>query len=155
MNLFVVFKRPDGKTEVVTPPLDGMILPGVTRDSVLSIAREHAAGTYKLKDLPDSLVITERPVTMKEVQKASKDGSLLELFGAGAFCTFYLIAFILDAHTLCSQAPLLLLRPLRGLVTLERMFIFPQVQMAWAPFPRLSGRNSSVVKPARFLMNGV
>ena len=31
MNLFVVWRQPDGTTELVTPPLDGTILPGVTR----------------------------------------------------------------------------------------------------------------------------
>jgi branched-chain amino acid aminotransferase len=40
MNVFVAWKSPlDGVTELVTPPLDGTILPGVTRDSVLALAR--------------------------------------------------------------------------------------------------------------------
>ena len=33
MNLFVVLKKPDGTVELVTPPLDDLILPGVTRDT--------------------------------------------------------------------------------------------------------------------------
>ena len=36
-----------------------MILPGVTRDSVLNIARDHIAGKYKVADLPDKLVHDE------------------------------------------------------------------------------------------------
>jgi len=32
MNLFVAFKQPDGSVELVTPPLDDIVLPGVTRD---------------------------------------------------------------------------------------------------------------------------
>lgn len=32
MNLFVAFEEPDGTVELVTPPLDDIILPGVTRD---------------------------------------------------------------------------------------------------------------------------
>lgn len=32
MNLFVAFKQPDGTIELVTPPLDDVVLPGVTRD---------------------------------------------------------------------------------------------------------------------------
>jgi hypothetical protein len=32
MNLFVAFKQPDGTVELVTPPLDDVVLPGVTRD---------------------------------------------------------------------------------------------------------------------------
>jgi branched-chain amino acid aminotransferase len=35
MNFFAVFRNADGKTEVVTPPLDGTILPGVTRKSII------------------------------------------------------------------------------------------------------------------------
>lgn len=100
MNMFVVFKKPDGcksrrlynrgsdsnsfkALELVTPPLDGMILPGITRDSVLSLARSHATGDYKLAELTKNLIINERHVTMKEVQEATKNGTLVEMFGAG------------------------------------------------------------------------
>lgn len=82
MNLFVAFKKPDGVTELVTPPLDGMILPGVTRDSVLALAREHVAGK-KVPELPDNLVVSERPVKMAEVQEAGRNGTLVEMFGSG------------------------------------------------------------------------
>lgn len=60
-----------------------MILPGVTRDSVLSLARDHISGVKKLPNMPDKLVVSERPVTMAEVKGASESGRLLELFGAG------------------------------------------------------------------------
>jgi branched-chain amino acid aminotransferase len=69
--------------ELVSPPLDGMILPGVTRDSVLALARAHSAGTYRLENLPEKLTVSERPVTMREVKDASMSRSLVELFGAG------------------------------------------------------------------------
>lgn len=69
--------------ELVSPPLDGMILPGVTRDSVLALARAHSAGTYWLENLPAKLTVSERPITMREVKDASMSGSLVELFGAG------------------------------------------------------------------------
>jgi len=82
MNMFVAFKQADGTHELVTPPLDGMILPGVTRDSVLALARGHASGAHRL-NLPEKLVVSERLVSMKEVQTAAKNGSLVELFGAG------------------------------------------------------------------------
>lgn len=59
-----------------------MILPGVTRDSVLALAREHIAG-QKIPDLPDNLVVSERPIKMAEVQQAARDGTLVEMFGAG------------------------------------------------------------------------
>lgn len=67
----------------MTPPLDGMILPGVTRDSVLALTREHISGVKRLAKLPENLVVNERPVTMKEVKAASQSGRLVELFGTG------------------------------------------------------------------------
>lgn len=82
MNMFVAFKR-GNSTVLVTPPLDGMILPGVTRDSVLSLAREHVVGTYKVPGLADDLVVEERPVSMKEVIKQNSQGNVIELFGVG------------------------------------------------------------------------
>ncbi|KAI0803096.1 branched-chain amino acid aminotransferase II [Irpex lacteus] len=84
MNAFVVFKHPNGATELVTPPLDGMILPGVTRDSVLSLARDHASGKSPLAGMPEGeFVVNERPVTMKEVKAAAESGNLVEFFGTG------------------------------------------------------------------------
>jgi branched-subunit amino acid aminotransferase/4-amino-4-deoxychorismate lyase len=40
MNLFFLLAPPGGRggPELVTPPLDGTILPGVTRDSILKLA---------------------------------------------------------------------------------------------------------------------
>ena len=61
--------------ELVTPPLDGVILPGVTRDSVLALARDHASGKAKVPGLPDNLVVSERSMTMKEVKKAAAEGA--------------------------------------------------------------------------------
>lgn len=49
--------------ELVTPPLNGLILPGITRDSVLHLGRQW--GEYK---------ISERTITMDEVCKLIKDG---------------------------------------------------------------------------------
>ena len=72
-------------TELVCPPLAGLILPGVTRDSVLNLARDHASGKTLLEGLPESgkFVVNERPVTMGEVKQAAEDGRLLEFFGTG------------------------------------------------------------------------
>jgi branched-chain amino acid aminotransferase len=60
-----------------------MILPGVTRDSVLALARNHVSGIKRLEALPENLVVSERAVTMKEMTEASQSGRLVELFGAG------------------------------------------------------------------------
>jgi branched-chain amino acid aminotransferase len=73
MNMFFVLKTKDGQTEVVTPPLTrGDILPGVTRRSILELARD--TGKY---------VVSERAITMSEVREAWTEGRLLEAFGAG------------------------------------------------------------------------
>ena len=37
-NIFFVFKGKDGKKVVVTPELKDLILPGVTRDSIMVIS---------------------------------------------------------------------------------------------------------------------
>jgi len=40
MNFFVFWKNEQGVDELITPPLDGTILPGITRDSILKITEE-------------------------------------------------------------------------------------------------------------------
>lgn len=39
MNLFVFWKNENGENELITPPLDGTILPGITRQSILDLTR--------------------------------------------------------------------------------------------------------------------
>jgi branched-chain amino acid aminotransferase len=58
-------------SELVTPPLAGTILPGVTRDSVLFLAREWG------------LAVNERPITIDEVIQSAEDGRLKEMFATG------------------------------------------------------------------------
>ena len=61
-----------------------MILPGVTRDSVLALARAHADGSIPLEGMPaGKLVVSERTVNMSEVVDAAKAGRLVEFFGTG------------------------------------------------------------------------
>lgn len=85
MNLFLVVRSSDGKPELVTPPLGDLILPGVTRDSVLALARDHVSGKNPIKGVPKDLVVSERPITMKEVKESAAKGDLLEVFGAGEY----------------------------------------------------------------------
>ena len=75
MNVFVVMRTASG-VELVTAPLSGDILPGVTRRSILDLARADPASV-------GVDVVSERVFTMPEVVAASKDGRLLEVFGAG------------------------------------------------------------------------
>lgn len=70
MNIFFVFRdKVTGKPEIATAPLTrGDILPGVTRDSILQLARQW----------PD-VTVNERWVTMKEVIEAQKNGTVSPL----------------------------------------------------------------------------
>lgn len=67
MNVFVV--GADGS--VSTPPLNGSILEGVTRSSVLTLLTE--AGR----------TVHERPITLAEVRTGLEDGSVAEVFACG------------------------------------------------------------------------
>ncbi len=64
----VMFKI-DGK--IVTPPLEGSVLPGVTRDSVIHI----------LKDW--GYTVEERRLSIHELMDAARSGSLEEAWGTG------------------------------------------------------------------------
>lgn len=75
MNLFTAWVRPDGVKELITAPLDGTILEGVTRDSILALARERLE--------PEGWAVTEKSYTMRQLDQASKEGRILEIFGAG------------------------------------------------------------------------
>ncbi|SPO05042.1 probable branched-chain-amino-acid transaminase [Cephalotrichum gorgonifer] len=76
MNMFAAIKdKATGQNELVTAPLDGTILEGITRDSVLSLARE--------KLVPEGWKVSERKYTMPELWEASQEGRLLEAFGSG------------------------------------------------------------------------
>ncbi|GAB9474320.1 Branched-chain amino acid aminotransferase [Globisporangium polare] len=73
MNLFIHWINEAGEKELITPPLArGDILPGVTRDSILTLAREW--GEFK---------VSEQNINMKQVQKAVREGRMLEIFGSG------------------------------------------------------------------------
>lgn len=66
MNIFFKIK---GK--IITPNLDGAILAGITRMSVIELLRHKG---YE---------VTERPISIDEIIEASKNGTLEEAFGTG------------------------------------------------------------------------
>jgi branched-chain amino acid aminotransferase len=66
MNIFFVLDD-----ELVTPQLNGSILPGITRDSVIAIARK-----WDMK-------VAERLISIDEVIEAREAGRLQEIFGTG------------------------------------------------------------------------
>ena len=64
-----IFFKINGK--VVTPMLNGSILPGITRDSIITLCKDFG---YEVE---------ERKISLDEVIKASKYGVLEEVFGTG------------------------------------------------------------------------
>ena len=84
MNFFIVVKRDDGAWDVITPPLDGTILPGVTRDSALTLLAAHPSKSV-LPGLPETQKVypQEAQLTMADLRKFSEEGRLLEAFGVG------------------------------------------------------------------------
>ena len=66
MNIFFVIDN-----EIVTPELNGSILPGITRDSVIALAKHWG------------LTVSERKISIDEVVSIQKSGRLQEIFGTG------------------------------------------------------------------------
>jgi branched-chain amino acid aminotransferase len=56
---------------LVTSPIHGTILPGVTRDSILRLARD------------EGMTVEERRISIEELSEAAVKGTLTEAFGAG------------------------------------------------------------------------
>lgn len=67
MNLFFVFDN----GEVVTPPLTGTILPGITRDSLIQLLRD------------EGLTVREQPYSFEDWRKDSESGQLREVMACG------------------------------------------------------------------------
>lgn len=75
MNIMVVIDD-----IIITPPLGDTILAGITRDSVLTLARDWG---YRVQ---------ERKISIDEVIDASRKGTLQEMFGVGTAATIAHIA---------------------------------------------------------------
>ena len=66
MNIFFVMEN-----EIVTPQLNGTILPGITRRSVLELGRHWG------------LPMVERRIRIEEVLNGVRQGTIKEIFGSG------------------------------------------------------------------------
>jgi branched-chain amino acid aminotransferase len=69
MNIFFVQKK-----KLITPDLIGSILPGVTRDSIITMAKDMG------------FEVEERRISIDEVCKGFKSGEITECFGCGTAC---------------------------------------------------------------------
>ena len=89
-NFFVIWRtKEEGRLQLITAPLgDGVILDGVTRQSVLEITKEKFEKTGEIE-------VVERRFTMREVVDAHEEGRLVEAFGSG---TAFFIAPVSAIH---------------------------------------------------------
>ena len=68
--------------EIITAPLLGSILPGVTRDSTLTLLRKWGYN------------VSERRLSMDEIEEASKNGKLQEAWATGTACVISPIGYL-------------------------------------------------------------
>jgi branched-chain amino acid aminotransferase len=82
-NLFFVFGS-GSQARLVTPELSGSLLPGITRDSLLTLAADSG---YQVQ---------ERKVSVEELRKGAESGEITEVFGCGT------AAVVIPVATVCS-----------------------------------------------------
>ena len=70
MNLFFVFGS-GSDARLVTPELSGSLLPGITRDSLLTLAADAGFG------------VEERKISTEELRKGAASGDITEVFACG------------------------------------------------------------------------
>lgn len=70
MNLYFVFGEGE-QARLVTPQLSGTLLPGITRDSLLVLAREHG------------MSVEQRRISTEEWEKGVESGDISEVFACG------------------------------------------------------------------------
>ena len=85
-NFFVVWRSREGKVQLVTAPLgDKIILDGVTRRSILQLARERLVDS---KSPLEPIEVVERKFTMEDIVDAVQEGRMIEAFAAGTAVSF-------------------------------------------------------------------
>ncbi|XP_055792971.1 branched-chain-amino-acid aminotransferase, cytosolic-like [Salvelinus fontinalis] len=96
MNIFLFWNNEKGEEELATPPLNGIILPGITRQSILELTRKW--GEFK---------VCERYLTMADLRWALKEGRVKEMFGSGTACVVSPVGRILyqgeNLHIPCQE----------------------------------------------------
>merc|ERR1711981_1222960 len=92
MNVFAVQKNPtDGSVELITPSLDqGVVEPGITRYSVLQLAKEWG------------IQVKESKLPILSLLNARNEGRLVEMFGTGTAATIVPIGNIMYKDKLYS-----------------------------------------------------
>jgi branched-chain amino acid aminotransferase len=92
-NFFVVWRTKEGGLQLVTADLnEKIVLDGVTRRSILELAREKLVGGYEGLE---KLEIVERKFNIFDVVEAAREGRLVEAFASG---TAWFVAPISQIH---------------------------------------------------------
>ncbi len=92
-NFFVVWRTREGRMQLVTAPLDErIILDGITRRSMLELARERLVNGWH--DI-EPLEVVERRYGMSEIVEAVQEGRMIEAFAAG---TAFFVAPVSEIH---------------------------------------------------------
>ena len=68
LTTFFLYYFPFPERELITPPLNGLILPGITRDSIIALAKEWR-----------DFKVTERNFNMFELTKLLKENRVSRL----------------------------------------------------------------------------
>ncbi|PKB25887.1 branched chain amino acid aminotransferase [Novosphingobium kunmingense] len=82
MNLFFAFD--DGR--LITPPLGGTILPGITRDSLITLARD------------EGLTVSEEPYSLDAWKADAESGKLIETFACGTAAVVTAVGTVADRN---------------------------------------------------------
>ena len=100
-NFFVVWKTRAGGIQMNTAPLEnGLVLPGITRKSILTLATTRFA-KYSDWDLDgktvqaESVEVTEKDLTIHDLVEASNDSRLLAAFAVG---TAYFVKEVVEIN---------------------------------------------------------
>ncbi|GAB3589935.1 Branched-chain-amino-acid aminotransferase [Corynebacterium faecale] len=85
MNLGFIYRDGD-KTKLVTPELSGSLLPGITRDSLLQVARDLG---YEVE---------ERRISTKEWEEDATSGAMIEAFACGTAAVITPVGTVKSNH---------------------------------------------------------
>lgn len=116
-NLCFVFGE-GPRARLVTPELTGALLPGITRDSLLTLAQDHG------------LTVEERRISTEEWEKGVQTGDITEVFGCGTAAVITpvgRVAYAGGEFTIGDGAP--------GPVTIQLRASLTAIQRGAAPDP--------------------
>jgi branched-chain amino acid aminotransferase len=117
MNLYFVFGE-GLRARLVTPELTGALLPGITRDSLLTLCRDHG------------LSVEERRISTEEWEKGVQTGDISEVFACGTAAVITPVDRVVHSggeFTIANSAP--------GPITTQLRASLTAIQRGAAPDP--------------------